>query len=441
MRAAAPPPPPPPPPQPQPTPQPTPSPSLSPGEGGGGGRPLLPRADITSIYAVSDLHADPAYPANWAWVKGLDAATYASSALIVAGDVAEASPRLLAVLDALAEAFAHIVFLPGNHCLWLRGAGTGGARLGDEEEGEEGGGEGAAAAPSDSVAKWRALEAAVASALPGRVHTAPVALGGVVVAPLLSWYEGGWNGEPSPPGAPPAPSIFTDFRACRWPADLAPGAGVSPALAEWWDAQNDTPARAGALAAAWEEAAAQRAPPPGRPRPALITASHFLPFPACLPERRFLFQPALADAAGSRALGARVAALRPDAHVFGHTHIALDLDVMPPLVPAGSGGGGGGQGDSGVAPIRCVHWPLRYPAERARAAAGGGSPRLAGRPADGSAPALLWDCVAGTPGPRMATHWSSYYRHHARTPADVTPAPWVVERAGWARKQVQQLQE
>ena len=419
--------------------------------------PLLPPAAVTHIYAISDVHADPAYPANWAWVEGLKqqkGVPFSTSALILAGDVAERPARLLAVLGELAAAFAHVVFVPGNHCLWLRAGQD--PRPEEEEEGG-GGGEGGGTAPADSIEKWRALEAAIGSAFPGRVHTAPLALGGVAVAPLLSWYEAGWAAdEPSPAGAPPAPSIFTDFRACRWPPPLATGAGVSPALAEWWDAQNEAGARAGAVERALAEAGRQRqakavagppaadqptggsarAAPSPPPRPPLITASHFLPFPACLPERRFLFQPALADAAGSRALGARVAALQPDLHVFGHTHISLDLDVAPPPPPPGAAGASAAP----ARPIRCVHWPLRYPAERARAAAGGGSPRLKGLPADGPAPALVWTCDGGAgdgrgiPGPRLPTHWSLYYATHARDPGNVEPAPWVKERAAWARE-------
>jgi hypothetical protein len=406
--------------------------------------PPLPPAAVTHIYAISDVHADPAYPANWAWVEGLQreqGAPYSTSALILAGDVAEHPARLLAVLAGCAAAFAHVVFIPGNHCLWLRAGQDPRPDEDDEEEAGSAAGAPPRRPPADSVEKWRALEAAIAASFPGCVHTGPIALGGVCVAPLLSWYEGGWNEEPSPPGAPPAPAIFTDFRACVWPPALAPGAGVSPVLAEWWDAQNEAGARAGALERAMAEAGRQQA---GRgaaggathdqPPPPLVTASHFLPFPACLPERRFLFQPSLADAAGSRALGRRVAALQPDVHVFGHTHIAMDLDVRPPGSPAGA------------RPIRCVHWPLRYPAERLRASAGGGSPRLAGKPADpGPDPALVWTCGSaaagqpgtegrGAPGPRLPTHWSAYYAVHPRNPANVEPAPWVRERAAWARE-------
>ena len=64
---------------------------------------------------------------------------------------------------------------------------------------------------------------------------------------------------------------------------------------------------------------------------------------ALLPEKRMLFQPNLAKAAGSDFVQRRVEELRPCAHVFGHTHFSWDATY------------------SGV---RYVQWPLAYPQER-----------------------------------------------------------------------------
>ena len=46
-----------------------------------------------------------------------------------------------------------------------------------------------------------------------------------------------------------------------------------------------------------------------------------------LPEKRFLYVPQLAQAAGSEPLAARVEALRPEMHVFGHTHFSWNASV------------------------------------------------------------------------------------------------------------------
>jgi hypothetical protein len=48
---------------------------------------------------------------------------------------------------------------------------------------------------------------------------------------------------------------------------------------------------------------------------------------ALLPEKRYLFYPNLAKAAGSEPLAHRLRALRPDVNIFGHTHFSWDATV------------------------------------------------------------------------------------------------------------------
>ena len=67
-----------------------------------------------------------------------------------------------------------------------------------------------------------------------------------------------------------------------------------------------------------------------------------------LPEKRLLRHPNLAKAVGSDALAARVAALAPEVHVFGHTHFSWDARLP----------------SCGAPGTRFVQWPLAYPSER-----------------------------------------------------------------------------
>ena len=46
-----------------------------------------------------------------------------------------------------------------------------------------------------------------------------------------------------------------------------------------------------------------------------------------MPEKRFLLEPCLAKVSGSDHLGDLVLSLKPDVHVFGHTHIPIDIDL------------------------------------------------------------------------------------------------------------------
>ena len=48
---------------------------------------------------------------------------------------------------------------------------------------------------------------------------------------------------------------------------------------------------------------------------------------ALLPEKRYLFYPNLAKAAGSAPLARRIQALQPDIHIFGHTHFSWDTQL------------------------------------------------------------------------------------------------------------------
>jgi len=78
----------------------------------------------------------------------------------------------------------------------------------------------------------------------------------------------------------------------------------------------------------------------GRPRCNLFFKMHLQEL---LPEKRMLRHPNLAKAVGSALLARRMEQLRPDVHVFGHTHFSYDTRL-------------GG--------TRYVQWPLGYPAEQ-----------------------------------------------------------------------------
>lgn len=56
---------------------------------------------------------------------------------------------------------------------------------------------------------------------------------------------------------------------------------------------------------------------------------------ALLPEKRYLFYPNLAKAAGSQPLARRLTALQPDIHIFGHTHFSWDAGIegLPSACP------------------------------------------------------------------------------------------------------------
>ncbi len=74
-----------------------------------------------------------------------------------------------------------------------------------------------------------------------------------------------------------------------------------------------------------------------------------------LPEKRMLRHPNLAKAVGSALLARRMEQLRPDVHVFGHTHFSYDTRLHG---------------------TRYVQWPLGYPAEQRCSPKAEGTPLL-----------------------------------------------------------------
>ncbi len=220
------------------------------------------------LFAVSDLHVD--YPDNAQWVQSLSRWDYRDDALIVAGDLSHRPHLLGACLGELAARFARVLFVPGNHDLWVLGEDPGKTSLDKLDEVRR--------LAHDHGATTRAWR-----------H------GATLVAPLLGWYDHGF-GEPGEE----LKQAWMDYRACRWP----PG----------YDA-----ARIAAHLAALDPL------PPRKGVARTITVSHFLPrldlIPDYVPARHRILDPVL----GSAGIERRLRALGADLHVYGHSHINRDV--------------------------------------------------------------------------------------------------------------------
>lgn len=59
----------------------------------------------------------------------------------------------------------------------------------------------------------------------------------------------------------------------------------------------------------------------------IVSFSHFLPHQRLLPEKRFLSYPNLSKAVGSAPLAARITAVSPHIHIFGHSHFSWDMSL------------------------------------------------------------------------------------------------------------------
>ena len=395
------------------------------------------------VFAISDIHVD--YPDNLAWIESLSDGAFQGDVLVLAGDVTDRLDLFRRAVGALADKFGRVFFTPGNHDLWVRKS------LGKAKPGA------AAAAPpaATSLVKLRQLLALCAEL---GVLTTPARIGRVWVVPILAWYHASFDTEPDidlGDALQPVHQTMSDFFLCRWrEAGLDP---LSDSVAASLDAMNDdyaahfpgfgelaasaagavsggTPPRlplAQVAASLAEVGADVRAHSGGGEARVVLSFSHFLPQLALCPEKRFLYYPHLPKAVGSAFLQRRVEALRPDVHVFGHTHFGWDGEV-------------GG--------TRYVQPALAYPSERVRRLPSlkvGESwpvvpaPRSRGASRERPSPLLLAEVASGGGGggnasvggdraagagvhlPRYTALWSQYYEDNARTPDDLVLAPWV----------------
>lgn len=314
------------------------------------------------VFGISDVHTD--WPENFDQLRDLPVGPYSEDALLLAGDVSHDLSRVLSTLELLKQRFGHVFFVPGNHDVYVS---------------------------QDSMNSMEKHQRLLEECAQLQVWTSPVRFQeeGLLIVPLFSWYHPEFDQEPEvaaafwPSRRHSRLALLGDEMECRWPQPLPSGAGANAAaarnmaLAKIFDAMNDS-----------REVVNLGAQPLDAEVPEqVISMSHFLPQPFLLPEKRFLFFPQLAQAAGSLFLQKRLERLKPQIHLFGHTHFAWD------------------QRQEGV---RYVSAPLGSPKEwRSRPR----SMRL-----EGGVPTLLWRGRSSTePFPaRRRALWSDYYAQEPR---------------------------
>lgn len=218
------------------------------------------------IFALSDLHID--YAANRAWVEGLSESAHRGDVLILAGDLSDSQPLLEWCFDALARRFRKVLYVPGNHDLWV---------LRDRP----------------GLLSTGKLELLRALASEHGVSMTPFHCGALSIVPLFSWYDDSF-------GVPTAVlrEHWMDYRACRWPTGLdvdcinAYFLGMNGAALQ---VRNRT----------------------------VVSFSHFVPRADLLPKSTPTAQ-LLLPVMGSAGLEAQIRRLMPAIHVYGHSHRNVD---------------------------------------------------------------------------------------------------------------------
>jgi len=225
---------------------------------------------IMRIFALSDVHVD--YHANAQWIENISTADYCDDLLILAGDITHSLPSFEWCLNTLARRFRKVLFVPGNHDLWVLHA--------PPEE--------------DSLQKLETISAVVESS---GASMQPLYERNVSIIPLLAWYDYSF-------GAPGEKlrSRWMDYYACRWPNGLT-DAGVAAHFAacnnHQVSATSDT----------------------------VITFSHFLPRIDLMPEYVPAKYRSLYPVLGTTQLDLQLRALHSSIHIYGHSHFNRHVKI------------------------------------------------------------------------------------------------------------------
>ena len=242
---------------------------------------------------MSDLHLD--CPGNEGWLGTLEARP--DDALIVAGDAAVRLDELRAALATLAGLYKHVVFVPGNHELWLTNAS----------------GSLDATTHADSIAKFFAI-LELCDELGVWTH-AVTFNGACLVLPLFSWHAPDFVDQKIT-----GHDRFFDAFDCQtvWPAWLgSPRVEVArdPRVAKFFLQLNKP-------ALAYAEQRRDAFEREGD-RLDVVAVSHFLPLPELFPGPLLL--KAVMGCAGLQKQIDKVDCVR--VAVAGHSHINFDKDI------------------------------------------------------------------------------------------------------------------
>lgn len=224
---------------------------------------------MARVYAISDIHVD--YQENRLWVDNLSRVEYKKDTLILVGDVTDDLNLLEETFRKLGRRFYRVHFVPGNHDLWVRSY-----------------------RGIDSLEKLR-LIGEIAGAC--GVCMESCNYGTLSLVPLYGWYDYSF-------GTPGETMLerWMDYYACRWPA----GFDEDEITGHFLRLNTDRL---------------------GIRNKHVITFSHFVPridlLPAFIPEKRREVYPML----GSVLLEQQIRAVKPALHIFGHSHINLEVAV------------------------------------------------------------------------------------------------------------------
>ena len=219
------------------------------------------------IFALSDIHID--YEENRKWISGLSTNDYKNDILVLAGDITDHIYSIEKIFRNLKKIFSEILYVPGNHDLWVQRGETG-----------------------DSFEKLKRLGK---MSLETGIRMKPYHTNGLSIIPLYGWYDYTF-------GLPSKEIIneWMDYIACKWPAGYD-----EEEITRYFISKNESSLH--------------------MTNKHTISFSHFVPridlMPSYIPAAKRALYPVL----GTNLLEDQIRRIGSCIHIYGHTHVNANV--------------------------------------------------------------------------------------------------------------------
>lgn len=225
------------------------------------------------VFAISDIHVD--FAENLNWLNNLSKLDFKNDILIVAGDVTDNITLFEKAMTELRSRFNEVMFVPGNHDLWfIRNPGV-----------------------NDSLQKFELIKTITQNC---GIRMEPLCFNSVLIVPLFGWYDYSF-------GLPTHETyeVWMDFTACKWPNNWR-----EDSITNFFISLNE-----------------QRLEiQPSAKLTKIISFSHFLPRIDLLPYYIPLSKRYLNSVLGTSLLEKQIRVLNSDIHVYGHSHVNMEIN-------------------------------------------------------------------------------------------------------------------
>ena len=223
------------------------------------------------VFAISDIHVD--YMENLDWLNNLSKFDFKNDILMVGGDVTDNITLFERAMTELRSRFNEVLFVPGNHDLWvLRNP------------------------IKDSLRKFELLKTITQNC---GIRMEPFCFNSILIVPLFGWYDYSF-GQPTNETY----EVWMDHNTCKWPNNWQ-----EDRITNHFISMNEP-----------------RLKIHNRDQlTKIISFSHFLPridlLPFYIPLSKRYLNPVL----GTSLLEKQIRDLNSDIHVYGHSHVNMEI--------------------------------------------------------------------------------------------------------------------